>query len=406
MKKKIILIICGIFILNIFILAVRVESDTLLLKINLAVPQNTPESTSIYIVGNIPEFGSWQHSTKLTRISKKTAELQLPISIPVDNTLEYKYTLGSWNTVEKTKNGIEAENRKVKLNYEVDKEKIVDDIVGSWASLANPILKNTLTGNIKLHENFHSPELNNDRNIIVYLPPDYGKNKEKKYPVLYMHDGNNIFDIKTSFAGFEWKVDENAEKLIKSNYIKSVIIVGIYNNSDRADEYTPFKDSKHGGGNGEKYLEFIVNTVKPFIDKEYRTLPDRDNTTIAGSSLGGLISLYAVFKYQDTFGAAGVISPALWWADLKIIDYVKNAKAEKTLKMWIDIGTDEGEKTGALQKFNEAVEDCKSLNNVLKTKSKTEPIKFSYNVIKGAKHNEKAWSERIGRILQFFYKRK
>jgi enterochelin esterase-like enzyme len=153
----------------------------------------------------------------------------------------------------------------------------------------------TLTGDIRYHKNFHSKVLNNDRDIIVYLPPGYETNKNKRFSVFYMHDGQNLFDGATSFIpGQEWKVDETAQSLINAHKIEPLIVVGIYNTGkDRVNEYTPAQDPKYkAGGNADLYARMLVEELKPFIDRTYRTKPDAAHTGLGGSSLGGLVSLY------------------------------------------------------------------------------------------------------------------
>lgn len=158
---------------------------------------------------------------------------------------------------------------------------------------------------------FQMPQLGKKRRIWVYLPAGYGQSG-KKYPVLYMHDGQNLFDVKTSGFG-EWGVDEVLDSLNQTG-AKQAIVVGIdHGGNDRLKEYNPY-DSKFGKGEGKAYLEFLVKTLKPYIDQKFRTLSGARNTSIAGSSMGGLISMYAIAKYPDVFGSAGIFSPAFWVA--------------------------------------------------------------------------------------------
>ena len=249
------------------------------------------------------------------------------IRLPDGAKLEYKITRGSWDSVEKAGDGGEIANRQ--LTVRPGLKEVIE--VQAWAdpskqTPAKPAAAHSLTGDIRTHEKFKSRHLNNERTLIVYLPPDYKKDAERRFPVLYMHDGQNIFDAATSFIGIEWQADEIAERLIKAGRIEPIIIVGIYNNADRVDEYTPTRDQKRGGGKGEQYARFLVEEVKPFIDKEYRTKPDRKHTAVAGSSLGGLISLYICRQYPDTFSMCGVISPALMWDDGRILKDLRNKK--------------------------------------------------------------------------------
>lgn len=174
-----------------------------------------------------------------------------------------------------------------------------------------------------LNADFQIPQLGRARRVWIYLPPSYATSLDR-FPVLYMQDAQNVFDNATSFAG-EWGVDETLDSL-QALGDKGVIVVAVdHGGQRRIDEYSPWKNTKYGGGEGEPYVDFLVKTLKPYIDSHYRTLPDRLNTGIAGSSLGGLVSLYAILKYPDVFGRAGIFSPALWFAPA-IHSYVRAAK--------------------------------------------------------------------------------
>jgi predicted alpha/beta superfamily hydrolase len=330
--------------------------------------------------------------------------------------VEYKFLRQpSWTAVEKGANNEDIPNRRLQIQGNVG-EQIVLHCVARWADrprLANTSLEynepgeggplarvSTLTGDIRTHHLFHSPELMNARTIMVYLPPGYDDAPDEHYPVLYMHDGNNLFDAKTSAAGVEWGVDETAQRLIGSGRMRKTIIVAIYNTDQRIREYSPFEDQKFGGGHGDAYLAFIVETLKPFIDKTYRTLPDREETGIAGSSLGGLISLYAVFKHPEVFGSAGVVSPALFWANRKVFTHVRTAITPRPLKIWLDIGTAEGEPAGPVTEFTKAVADCRRLVRTLEAKGYG-PEEVHYEEIEGGRHHELDWADRVDRMLLF-----
>src|SRR5215475_4774000 len=170
--------------------------------------------------------------------------------------------------------------------------------------------KHTLTGNIKVHRAFRSKILANRRDILVYLPPGYRRFSRKRYPVLYLHDGQNVFDAATSFAGVEWGVDETAERLIKENLIEPFIIVAVANTGEeRIDEYTPTrgvidtnaKRKKRSKGLARKYARFLMDELKPYIDRKYQTKPDAEFTGLGGSSLGGLVTLVFGTLYPQVF---------------------------------------------------------------------------------------------------------
>jgi predicted alpha/beta superfamily hydrolase len=342
------------------------------------------------------------------------ASLALPPGV-----LEYKLTrTASWATVEKARGGDELPNCAVTIDSKLD-EQVVVHIVARWSDRPAPDQRrvelspmpdagpaascpSTLTGDIRFHHLFHSPQLNNDRTIIVYLPPGYNTHADQRYPVLYMHDGNNVFDARTSFAGVEWAADETAERLIESGKIPPLIIVGIYNNADRMAEYTPFKDARNGGGNGDAYLAFIVETLKPFIDQTYRTRPERENTGIAGSSLGGLISLYAPYRYPNVFGRAAALSPTLPWGDGAVIGYVKEHKPPVAAKVWVDIDTP-GPGQPAATPPGPETRLGREIARALEQAGGKADIDFHYEENPGGEHHEREWSKRFDKVLIFLF---
>jgi len=261
----------------------------------------------------------------------------------------------------------------------------------------------TLTGDIRYHKNFHSKLLNNDRDIIVYLPPAYETNKNKRFSVFYMQDGQNLFDGATSFIpGQEWKVDETAQSLINAHKIEPLIVVGIYNTGkDRVNEYTAAQDPKYkAGGNADLYGRMLVEELKPFIDQTYRTKPDAAHTGLGGSSLGGLVSLYLGLKYANVFSKLAVISPSVWWADKQIVRFVEQLPKKPSTRIWLDIGTKEGRDPAEASK---AVNDARLLNDTLVKKGWRPGKDLQYYEAEGAEHNERAWAARTDQILEFLF---
>ncbi|PZR28281.1 MAG: esterase [Citrobacter freundii] len=187
--------------------------------------------------------------------------------------------------------------------------------------------KSTASANVHVIDTaFLIPQLKRTRRVWIYLPPDYTADQTKRFPVMYMHDGQNVFDDATSYSG-EWGVDEYLDSTSRIN--RQTIVVAVdHGGSKRLNEYNPYDNEKFGKGEGNEYVDFLVKTLKPYIDKHYRTLKDRSNTFIAGSSMGGLISLYAVLKYPEVYGGAGIFSPAFWISGTKIFDDI-TAKAKK-----------------------------------------------------------------------------
>jgi predicted alpha/beta superfamily hydrolase len=276
----------------------------------------------------------------------------------------------------------------------------VDLTVARWGEPSKgPPPRDGLKGIIRYHRGMSSAFLPRSRDVIVYLPPDYFDSPERRYPVLYMHDGQNLMDPSTSFAG-EWKVDEAAEQLIQDGKLEPLIIVGAYNTTDRIPEYTPVADPQYGGGNADAYGRFLVEELKPFIDARYRTRPEAASTGLAGSSLGGLVSLYLGLKHPGTFTRLGVISPSVWWADQDIVRRVSALTAKPPLRLWVDMGTSEGR--DALSSAR-VISTARDLQDALKAAGWVEGVDLQYTEVEGAQHNEAAWAARIGDVLKYLF---
>jgi predicted alpha/beta superfamily hydrolase len=221
-----------------------------------------------------------------------------------------------------------------------------------------------------------APQLHDTKKIWIYLPKSY-KNLSRRYSVLYMHDAQNLFDAKTSYVG-EWNIDEKLDSLNAQ-----IIVVGIeHGNDKRMDELTPYKNEKYGGGNADAYLDFIVKTLKPKIDQDYRTKTAKKNTSIMGSSLGGLVSFYALLKYPEVFGKAGVFSPSFWFSN-KIYDLAQNTPKIKS-KIYFLCGDNEGE---------DMVSDLNKMELLLNTKRCYCLNLNEKKIVKGGQHNEKLWRD-------------
>jgi predicted alpha/beta superfamily hydrolase len=255
----------------------------------------------------------------------------------------------------------------------------------------------TITGEVRRHDDFASRHLRPRRTVLVWLPPGYDApgQRRKRYPVLYLHDGQNLFDGATSFIpGQEWGVDETADRLIRAGQIEPVLIVGIYNSPDRILEYTPTRDRKNRGGGGDLYGKFLVEDLKPFIDRTYRTKKGPADTALGGSSLGGLISLYLGLKHPKTFGKLAILSPSVWWDGRAIVKTVEALPQKPKTKIWLDMGTRESE---------DGLNDARALRDALLQKSWTLGADLAYLEAEGAGHNEASWAARIEPILRFLF---
>ena len=200
------------------------------------------------------------------------------------------------------------------------------------------------SGTIEIIEDFHSEILENDRHVLIYLPPGYDGELDEAYPVLYVNDGQNIFNTNTSFAGVDWGMDETLDRLIGEGLMRKIIVAAIFNTPERTEEYTHTPDPDEGGGNAEAYAFFLINELKPYIDEKYRTLPDASHTGIMGSSFGGLNALYMGWKYSHVFSIVAALSPSLWWAEQDIIRLIEGDDREMGPdRIWLDMGSNESD---------------------------------------------------------------
>lgn len=246
------------------------------------------------------------------------------------------------------------------------------------------------------HEQFRSRYLRNKRDLIVYLPPGYEAQPQRCFPVLYLHDGQNLFDGATSFVpGMDWHVGQTADEWISDGRVAPLIIVGIYNaGKQRIGEYTPTRAPKLGGGRANRYAKFLLEEVRPFVMSRYRMLDGTDNTGIGGSSLGGLVSLYLGLQKPEIFGKIAALSPSIWWNGRVILRFASNAGVKPISRIWLDVGTREGPRT---------VDDVERFRDILIGKGWQPERDLHYGRIEGAEHNEAAWAQRVGPFLQFLF---
>jgi len=254
--------------------------------------------------------------------------------------------------------------------------------------------RHTLTGNIQIHRDFHSTFLPTARDISVYLPPGYDNDKSRKYPVLYMQDGQNIFDEATSFfAGKEGHWDEVSEKLIAQHAIEPLIIVGVSSSGlARVNEFTPPAAGPRQGGQADRYGRMLVEEIKPFIDSHYRTMTQRSQTSLGGVSLGGLATLYLGLKYKEVFGQLAITSPAAFWDDAMILRYVRSLPAKTNQRIYLSVGTAEPA---------DFLNSTRNLRQILIRKGWKEGSDFGYVEVEGAQHGPDNRSIRVDHALRF-----
>ncbi|MES2162395.1 MAG: alpha/beta hydrolase-fold protein [Pseudomonadota bacterium] len=244
-------------------------------------------------------------------------------------------------------------------------------------------------GTLRIVEQFASPQLGNQRSLRIYLPPGYDAHPQQRYPVLYMHDGQNLFDAATAAYGAAWEIGSTMDRLIADGVVAPAIVVGIDNTKDRIAEYTPCCDPQYGGGKLDAYMAFIVDTVKPWADAHLRTLPDREHTAIMGSSLGGIASVYIAQQRPQVFSRAAGVSSSFWWNQGEMI---AKAPARQPVKFYLDAGTD-----------NDGLEQTLSMRDAMLARGYRLNEDLLFYAADGAIHNERSWAARVQRPLAWFF---
>jgi len=364
--------------------------------ISVSLPAGTPPGDPLWITGNVPELGPWD---------PRGIELQLQGGIPratlqlaAGTALEFKITRGSWDTVEIAATGEEIPNRR----HLVDGPSALHVTVAAW--LDRPVAPgaHTWSGDVRHLGRVESWWLGNARDVWVYLPPGYDREAPRRYPVVYFHDGQNVFDAATAFAGVEWGADETLERLVAQGAIRSVIAVAVANTPERLQEYSPVNDpSRGGGGCADLYVKFLAKELKPRVDSEFRTLTGLAHTALIGSSLGGLLSLYGGLAAWEKFGLVGAMSPALEWGDHDIEHRYEHAPtAQLPLKLWVDMGTHED---GAESAESPNVLELRRFRDLLVRRGYVEGVSLATAEADGALHDEASWAARLPEVLRFLF---
>lgn len=352
-------------------------------KVQIVVSTNKigPDE-KIFIAGNNSELGNWNPGLiSLVKVNDSTWIKDF--FFDKGSIIEFKLTKGSWNNEALNAEGKAPDNTIIKVSQDTS----IIFRISNWNDLHQNVF-GQITGQVRYHSNFHGKNIL-PRDIIVWLPPSYDLLSYKHYPVFYMQDGQNIFDPATSSFGKDWQIDETADSLIKEKAIDEIIIVGIYNSIQRSSEY-------ENNDTGYAYMKFIINELKPFIDRTYRTLPDKNNSAVGGSSLGALISFMLVWDYPDIFSKAACLSPAFKISDIDFVKTVRNYNGtKKAIKIYIDNGG-----VGLEKSLQPGADEMLS---ALKDKGYVEGKDVYWFSDEKAEHNETAWAKRVYRFLEFLF---
>lgn len=345
--------------------------------LRVTVPSATPESDTVFIAG---DFQGWNPGSAAHALSRQPdGHWSITLDLVPGTTIRFKFTRGSWARVEKGAAGEEIADRV--LTPQAGQS--YDFAVARWADLG------TITGHV---ESFTHPAFLAGRRVWVYLPPGYDASSER-YPVLYMHDGQNLFDVRTSFSG-EWRIDEACESLIDSEELRPLIVVGIENGgATRIDEFTPWPDPSYGGGGADAYLTAVRDHLIPEVDLRYRTLSGPNFRWMAGSSLGGLVSLYAGLAYSDTWTRIAALSPSLWWDGREMRAWSTGRPRAGLQRVYQDMGTSEGS--------SQYIQDLRDMRDNLVAMGFAPSMDLMHVEAPGHTHNESYWALRAPAMLQF-----
>jgi predicted alpha/beta superfamily hydrolase len=355
-------------------------------QVHFKVITSTPLPTGeqVFVTGADEALGHWDpNGLALTRMEDTVWEGEAMVA--ANATLEYKITRGSWASEEVQPDGLIPENHRLKPD-----QTATEDLVQQWHDRRIP--QPHIVGDYRIHPQVESKHLDQSRTVIVWLPPSYKEDQSERFPVLYMHDGQQIFDPSTSTWNQDWEVDEWCSKLIYQNRLQEIIVVGIYSTTDRYAEYNPAE-------RGEAYTQFVVEELKPFIDAEYATLPDRAHTAVAGSSMGGAISFYMAWTRPDVFFGAACLSSAFLHRQGKFTtQLVEKTETLPDLKLYLYCGAADDLE----QKLRG---DLYSMQRTLAAKGLTEGAKLRIVEDADGLHNEATWARHTDDWLLYLFGR-
>lgn len=354
-----------------------------MVEIVVRVPENTPPWVQLFLAGDGP-LGDWSAAgAPLVPCDDGAHRAWLDLSPAF--VVRFLVTPGHWRGAETDPRGREHPPRAIPPG-----DPRVEAHVGGWGR-----------DSVRYHPEFPSRFLPHARTVSAWLPPGYDLDPDRRYPVFYMHDGQNLFDSDTAFAGNPWLVNEVAEREVRAGRVPPVIIVGVANTPARLDEYGPRRASPPEHDPARAYGRFLVEEVKPFIDATYRTLPDAAHTAVGGSSMGGLISLHLGEWYPEVFGGCAALSPSLWWDRENFLRHATAAlPGLSRCRVWLDVGERENSSEAASAV---TLRRTRRLARLFERHGMRPDEQFCYVEVPGGTHNEASWGGRFDRVLRFLF---
>lgn len=364
--------------------------DGTLSLVVVALPTGAPSLTVPHVAGS---FNGWTHEAMQPSVF---GSWRLDIPLVATGSVAYKFTAGNWESEEIEFRGPGNDRR---LDWNGD-ARVVAHVVRGFAG--QPRAAGSTSGEIRVVTDFEIPQFGRTTTLRVYLPPDYGAT-ERRYPVLYMHDAQNLFDTASSGFGVEWQVDEALQRLFFEGAVGGLIVVGVDNGPERACDFSPWPNAtgcEGRAGRGDAYATFFVDTLKPWVDETFRTLASRESTWIAGSSRGGMAAFYIGMKHQEVFSRIGAFSPTMLETVLQesMSDFVAEQGRRRPMRIHLDYGTAEqvlGYDAPTLIAGLDLVYDA------LVDAGFSEDDEVRRVIVPGAIHNEADWAARFPGTLEW-----
>ena len=344
------------------------------------VPPDSPGWEPLFLAGGGAALGDWAAAgVELQRCADGTARAR--VAFPPASRVQYLVTRGRWRLAESDGAGRERAPRELVARADA----AVEVEVAGWGR-----------GSVRYSPDFGSRYLPHARPVSVFVPPGYDLEGHRRYPVLYLHDGQNLFDAATAFAGVPWAADEVAEREARRHAADAVIVVGVGNSPDRLREYGPRRGGPEAADDlSEAYGRFLVEELKPSIDAAYRTAAGPEATGVGGSSMGGLVSLHLCRRYPGVFGRCAALSPSLWWDREAFLRAAPAAGVwPRDCRLWLDTG----DREGAGQ-----VAGARRLARALAAAGRVGGIEYAYREVAGGTHDEAAWHARFDGVVRFLF---
>lgn len=375
------------------------KSPEVTIRFQVELPRHFNAVGRAYLSGNHPALGNW--SPNGVALVRNGQSLSAAVRVPAAFPLEFKVTLGDWFHSEVREDGSEIPNHE----FACLKDCSLKVRIENFRLHAPHPAPRTAAPNLYYLHDLYSRAFKNYRSLAVLVPAEYFTSPSRRFPVLYALDGNNLFDRATANHGEEWRLDETLNTLFATGELPPFLVVGIYSTPQRPEEYLSCRDPVSKlGGMAAQYGEYLRDEIKPVIDRLFRTLPDRENTAVLGSSFGGNFALFAASNFGSLFSRFAAMSPAFWWNDHCLYGVLQKPFPYTPSRVWMDMGDREGWDDGVVN-FKNGVSDLKRAYDLMSLGGVVPAQNLMAWVEKGGIHHERSWGARVHRALKFLFGR-